>query len=127
MLICLCLTLLQFTTKTIVFDSLSHSSRLGGGGGGSGGAVSFSACTLTAGSSAKIETKGGDGGQARGEGERLDYVFHLFGHACLISHSNPISQMNDTPLTLLTQDMAVEVVAVVSLPTRQQLSIMMTA
>ena len=53
----------------LVFDS--HSSSLGGGGGGSGGAVSFSACTLTAGSSAKIEAKGGEGGRARNSGTRL--------------------------------------------------------
>jgi len=44
---------------------------LSGGGGGSGGAVSFSACTLTAGPSAKIEAKGGEGGQARNAGKRL--------------------------------------------------------
>jgi len=44
---------------------------LGGGGGGSGGSISFSACTLTAGSSAKIEAKGGEGGQAMGNGTRL--------------------------------------------------------
>ena len=49
----------------------AHSSMLGGGGGGSGGAVSFSACTLTAGSSAKIEAKGGSGGQGRDIGTRL--------------------------------------------------------
>ena len=67
----MCSTLLQFTTKTIVFDSLSHSSPLGGGGAGSGGAISFSACTLTAGPSAKIEAKGGEGGQARNGGKRL--------------------------------------------------------
>jgi len=66
----LCLTLLQFTTKTIVSIYIHFSSR-GGGGGGSGGAVSFSACTLIAGSSAKIEAKGGEGGDARNYGTRL--------------------------------------------------------
>jgi len=49
----------------------SHSRASGGGGAGSGGAVSFSACTLTAGSSAKIEAKGGEGGDARDWGTRL--------------------------------------------------------
>jgi len=48
-----------------------HSSALAGGGGGSGGAVSFSACALAAGSSAKIEAKGGTGGQAREDGTKL--------------------------------------------------------
>ena len=42
-----------------------------GGGGGSGGAVSFSACTLTAGLNATIEAKGGTGGQGRNGGTRL--------------------------------------------------------
>ena len=51
--------------------SLFTPSSSGGGGGGSGGAVSFSACTLTAGSSAKIEAKGGTGGQARSYGTSL--------------------------------------------------------
>ena len=81
----MCLTLLQSTAKTLVFDSLSHSSSLAGGGGGSGGAVSFSTCTLTAGPSAKIEAKGGTGGQARDYGKRLNVVSCL-----LISHSNSI-------------------------------------
>ena len=50
----------------------THFSSKAGGGGGSGGAVSFSACTLTAGPSAKIEAKGGTGGQAGGSyGTRL--------------------------------------------------------
>ena len=68
----------------VILFSLTHSSlnshsfsalgshyfrSLGGGGAGSGGAVSFSACTLTAGSSAKIEAKGGTGGQARNDGK----------------------------------------------------------
>ena len=69
----LCLIVLQyeplFLHSLLVF--LIHSSALGGGGAGSGGAVSFSACTLTAGSSAKIEAKGGSGGQARGTGARI--------------------------------------------------------
>ena len=41
----------------------------GGGGGGSGGSVKLSSCTLTAGSGARIEAKGGNGGQARDAGE----------------------------------------------------------
>ena len=41
----------------------------GGGGGGSGGSVKLSSCTLTAGSGASIEAKGGNGGQARKYGE----------------------------------------------------------
>ena len=45
------------------------SSDSGGGGGGSGGSVKLSTCTLTAGSSASIEAKGGNGGQARNAGE----------------------------------------------------------
>jgi len=43
----------------------------GGGGGGSGGSVKLSSCTLTAGSGARVEAKGGNGGQARGTGERI--------------------------------------------------------
>ena len=55
----------------------------GGGGAGSGGAVRFLACTVTAGSSAKIEAKGGNGGHARDSGTRLlchvvlSCLFHL--------------------------------------------------
>ena len=41
----------------------------GGGGGGSGGSIKLSSCTLTAGSGAVIQAKGGNGGQARGDGE----------------------------------------------------------
>ena len=59
-----------------------HSSSSGGGGGGSGGSISFSACTLTAGSSAKIEAKGGEGGDARNIGTRICFSC-LFSHACL--------------------------------------------
>ena len=58
-----------------------HSSSSGGGGGGSGGSVSFSACTLTAGSNAMIEAKGGTGGRARNVGKRLLFVMLLFSHA----------------------------------------------
>ena len=46
-----------------------HSS--GGGGGGSGGSVKLSACTLTAGSGAVIQANGGNGGQARRNGENM--------------------------------------------------------
>jgi len=53
------------------FYACTHYSGKSGGGGGSGGAVSFSACTLTAGSSAKIQAKGGEGGRARNDGTRL--------------------------------------------------------
>jgi len=60
-----------FPILSTSLDSHSNSSSSGGGGGGSGGSVSFSACTLTAGSSAKIEAKGGEGGQARSNGRRL--------------------------------------------------------
>ena len=49
----------------------THYSGKSGGGGGSGGAISFFACTLTAGSSATIEAKGGTGGQAENVGTRL--------------------------------------------------------
>jgi len=67
-----------------------HSRALGGGGAGSGGAVSFSACTLTAGSSAKIEAKGGTGGRARNyDGTKL-FCHVCLACACLISHSNQI-------------------------------------
>jgi len=52
---------------------------LGGGGGGSGGAVRFSACTLTAGSNAKIEAKGGNGGRARDGGKITSNASHLLG------------------------------------------------
>ena len=55
------------------------SSILSGGGGGSGGSVSFSACTLTAGPSAKIEAKGGTGGQAR-----TYYGTRLLMYCCLV-------------------------------------------
>ena len=50
---------------------LIHFSGKSGGGGGSGGAVSFSACTLIAGSSAKIQAKGGEGGDAWERGRKL--------------------------------------------------------
>ena len=97
-------------------------SPLGGGGGGSCGAVSFSACALTAGSSAIIEAKGGTGGQARSYGTRL--LCRVFCLAILISHSNPI--LNE-PHTLLTQDIAVVEEVEEPLPSRYQLSIMMIA
>ena len=61
-----------FSQHSLLVSILIHSSPLAGGGAGSGGAVSFSACTLTAGSSAKIEAKGGDGGRGRNNnGTRL--------------------------------------------------------
>ena len=53
---------------TILLTQKKHSSH-GGGGGGSGGSVNLSACTLTAGSGAVIQAKGGNGGQARDTGE----------------------------------------------------------
>ena len=53
---------------------LLHSSSAGGGGG-SGGSFRFSACTITAGSSAKIEAKGGTGGQARGSGKIFPILY----------------------------------------------------
>lgn len=52
-------------------------SSSGGGGGGSGGSVKLSSCTLTAGSGASIEAKGGNGGQARSRGEN-DLVYRCF-------------------------------------------------
>ena len=60
-----------FSTLTDLSLIHIHFSSKGGGGGGSGGSVSFSECTLTAGSTAKIEAKGGTGGQAREYGRRL--------------------------------------------------------
>ena len=65
-----------FLHSLLVF--LIHPSALGGGGGGSGGSVRFSACTLTAGSSAKIEAKGGSGGQAKNYGTRILCVMLYF-------------------------------------------------
>ena len=97
-------------------------SSLGGGGGGSGGAVSFSACTLTAGSSAKIEAKGGNGGKARIYGKR-HYVSYLLS---LLDESLILIQSYKQMTLLLTQDMAVVEGLEESLPTRQLLSIMMT-
>ena len=54
-----------------IAHSKIHSSH-GGGGGGSGGSVKLSACTLTAGSGARVEAKGGNGGRARDvDGENM--------------------------------------------------------
>jgi len=64
--------------------SLFTPSSSGGGGGGSSGAVNFSACTLTAGSSAKIEAKGGTGGQGRNSGSHLGATVYGTRLICLI-------------------------------------------
>ena len=66
--------------------TIAHSkihSPHGGGGGGSGGSVKLSACTLTAGSGAVIQANGGNGGQARRNGENmmcclLTFLFKYF-------------------------------------------------
>jgi len=41
----------------------------GGGGGGSGGTIKLSACEIRAGSGARLEANGGNGGKARDHGE----------------------------------------------------------
>ena len=69
---------IQMNTNNFIISHLFVHSFSGksGGGGGSGGSISFSACTLTAGSSAKIEAKGGTGGQGRTSyGKRLFVMF----------------------------------------------------
>jgi len=67
-----CQSIISFFLINNIYALINHQySEKSGGGGGSGGAVSFSACTLTAGSSAKIEAKGGTGGDARDRGKRL--------------------------------------------------------
>jgi len=53
-------------------------STSGGGGGGSGGSVKLSACTLTAGSGASVESRGGNGGQARSDGENKMWCLDIF-------------------------------------------------
>ena len=54
-----------FLANHCLLRAVLISSISGGGGGGSGGSVKLSSCTLTAGSGASIEAKGGNGGQAR--------------------------------------------------------------
>ena len=58
-----------FLANHCLLRAVLISSPKGGGGGGSGGSVKLSSCTLTAGSGASIEAKGGNGGQARVRGE----------------------------------------------------------
>ena len=89
-----------------------------GGGGGSGGAISFSACTLTASSSVKIEAKGGNGGRARNSGTNL--LCHILAMFVWFYYQSYIR------IYFLTQDMVVVEVVEESTGTRQQLSIMMT-
>ena len=63
------LLLISFWLIMLVLCAVLILSPSGGGGGGSGGSVMLSSCTLTAGSGASIEAKGGNGGQARSWGE----------------------------------------------------------
>ena len=72
---CIPLILISFCQPLLTQNFHSTS---GGGGGGSGGSVKLSACTLTAGSGASVESRGGNGGQARSDGENKMWCLDIF-------------------------------------------------
>ena len=72
---CIPLILISFCQPLLTQNFHSTS---GGGGGGSGGSVKLSACTLTAGSGASVEARGGNGGQARSDGENKMWCLDIF-------------------------------------------------